>query len=389
MSEPRMPGTPAEPALPDEPGREISIQREGLSRHSYFHAVWYRFRKNKLGKFSGVVIIILIFVVMFAEFLSPNDHTVIEDQWSFHPPTRLHLVDSEGRFHLRPFVYGTDRVRNPTNLKLEYVDDTDVIYPVRLFVRSWEYKMLGVFRTRIHLFGIDAPEPIFPFGADGLGKCVFSRVLYGSRVSLSIAFGVVLAGTFIGMVLGGLAGYYGGIVDNLINRLGEFLISMPTLPLWLVMAAAIPNSWTPLQRYVAVLGILLFKNWPGWARVVRSKIISLRNEDYVKAAISYGAKDGRIIMKYLMPNVVSVIIVSITFGIPGVILGETALSFLGLGLTEPAVSWGVLLRAAQNFPAVVQNTWILIPGAFVVGTVLIFNFFGDAVRDAVDPYEKM
>ena len=261
-------------------------------------------------------------------------------------------------------------------------------YPVRFFVAGFEYRLLGVIPSRIHLFGLaDGAPPLFLFGSGKLGRDLFSRTIYATRISLSIALIGVFISLLLGVILGGVSGYYGGAIDSIIQRLSELLLSVPKFPLWLALAAAIPTNWSVLKTYVAIVVIVSLMNWPWLARGIRSKLISLRTEDYVHAARSYGASDSRIIFKYLVPNFLSYIIVNVTLTVPAMILLETSLSFLGVGLRSPAVSWGVLLQQAQNVQAVILHPWLLIPGIFVVVSILALNFVGDGLRDAADPYQ--
>ena len=375
-----------------EPRQTIETGVEGSSEQPFteLQLIWIRFKKNSLAVVSLGVVLVFVIFVFFGDFISPNSPFEIYDKNSYHPITKIHIVDSQGKLHLRPFVYATKPVRDEKNWRLVHTEQVDRPFELKLFSRGWEYKLFGLIPTRLHLFSSGEGGPVlYLFGADNLGRDIFSRTVHSCRISLSIALLTVTLGSLLGILLGGISGYFGGVVDNIIQRVSEFLLSMPTLPLWMVMAAAIPLTWPPLQRYLAIVGILVFKNWPGFARMIRSKVISLRNEDFVLSAISYGTKNRRIIYRYIMPNIASIIIVHYTLSLPGAILAETSLSFLGLGLRSPAVSWGVLLQAAQNFQTVLVYTWILIPGIFVVVAILAFNFIGDGIRDALDPYEKL
>ena len=261
------------------------------------------------------------------------------------------------------------------------------MFPIRFFVRGAEYRLLGVFATAIHFMGVDAPGTLFLFGTDDLGRDMFSRTLYGARISLTIGLVGVLASFVFGCLLGGISGYFGGAADMLIQRIIEFFGSIPTLPLWMALAAAVPAAWPPVRIYFMITVILSIFGWTGLARVVRGKMLQLREEDYVLSAKISNVGEMRIIGAHLLPGFMSYLIVHLTLAVPYMILGETALSFIGVGLRPPAVSWGVLLQQAQNIRTVALNPWLLIPAMFVVITVLCYNFLGDGLRDAADPYK--
>ncbi len=307
------------------------------------------------------------------------------------PPTIVRLVDAQGNFHL-PFVYKPVQARDPETLRPIYKDDTSQIFPIKLFVHGDPYKMWGLFPMDLHLFGTDPqpegtlPVPIYLLGTDNLGRDVLSRVFFGSRISMTVGLiGIVLSFVF-GLLLGGIAGFFGGLADEVIMRLIDVLISLPQIPLWMSLAAALPQDWPQLRMYFFVTIILSIFAWASLARVVRGKLLSLREEDYVMAARLDGETDGAIISRYMLPSFASYIIVSLTISIPGMILGETSLSFLGLGLQSPTISWGVMLMDAQNLQSISQLPWLLWPVVFVVVAVLMFNFLGDGLRDAADPY---
>jgi peptide/nickel transport system permease protein len=273
-------------------------------------------------------------------------------------------------------------------LQLKYEEDKAVRYPIRLFVHGESHKLLGLIETDIHLFGVEEPGGIFLFGTDSIGRDLFSRTLHGARLSLSIGLVGVALSFVIGITLGGISGYFGGAVDTFIQRVIEFLISMPTIPLWLALSAALPRDWPVARIYFGIVVILSLVGWGGLARVVRGKFLELRELDYVLAARVSGVSEWSIIRVHLMPNFASYLIVHVTLAIPEMILGETALSFLGLGLRTPAVSWGVLLEKAQNIHSVAIYWWTVIPALFVITTVMAFNFLGDGLRDAADPYKQ-
>ena len=348
--------------------------------------MWRKLKRHKLAMFGMMVLIVIYVMAIFAEFFGTCDVQKRHAGYTYSPPQRIHFIDAEGGFHLRPFVYGWKTSRHAVTRELLYEEDTSRRFPIRFFVRGSEYELWGLIPGDLHLFGVDEPGFFFVFGTDKLGRDLYSRTLHAARVSLSIGLMGVSLSFLLGCVLGGISGYYGGPIDMFIQRVIEFFLSIPTLPLWMALAAAVPKDWPPLQVYLAITVLLSVVGWCGLARVVRGKLISLREEDYVLAARVAGATDARIIRRHLLPGFLSYLIVSLTLAIPRMILGETALSFLGLGLRPPTVSWGVLLSTAQDVKVVILYPWILIPGVFVVICVLAFNFLGDGLRDAADPY---
>ncbi len=335
-----------------------------------------------------IVLALLYSIAIFADLLAPYQTNQRFGTWEMAPPARIHLRDESGRW-VGPFVYRLRRELNPETFRVGFVEDTSEILPLRFFIPAEPRKALGIFTMNWRLLGTEDGQPVFVFGSDSLGRDLFSRTLYGSRVSMFIGFGGVLLTFVLGVTLGGIAGYLGGVVDEVIMRLVDFMVATPTIPLWMGLAAAIPRDWTVLQTYFAITLILSVLGWGGLARAVRGKLLSLREEDYVMAAQVYGASTSRLILRYMLPNFMSYLLVNITLAVPYTILGETSLSFLGLGIQPPAVSWGTLLRDAQQLTVVAQRPWQLIPGIFVVLTVLMFNFIGDGLRDAADPYSRL
>ena len=352
--------------------------------------MYWKFRKHRLAVVSVFVLLAFYIVAMFCEFFAPYNPEAFSTQWTAAPPTLVRLFDTEGTFR-GPFIYGTKRERDPETLRPIFVEDTSVIYPIGFFVSGTPYKMWGIWESDIHLFGISAPpevQQIFLMGADRLGRDMFSRIVYGSRISLSIGLVGVFLSLILGIVLGGISGYFGGVADNVIQRVIEFIRSIPSIPLWMALSAALPATWPVVRVYFGITIILSLIGWTGMARVVRGRFLALREEDFVLAARLQGASEMRVIMVHMVPSFMSYIIAALTLAIPGMILAETGLSFLGLGLRAPAISWGVLLQEAQNLRSVALAPWVMLPGVAVVLSVLAFNFLGDGMRDAADPYSR-
>lgn len=366
--------------------RELSPE-ERYYLASQWQLMWQKFRRHKLALIGGIVLIILYLSAIFADFVAPYPKEVRFEKFGFHPPTRVHLIDEEGNFQ-GPFVYGTTKERDMETLESIYTVDTSAIYPIHFFIRGAPYSVLGLFELDIHLFGVEQPGVIFLFGTDNLGRDLFSRVIHGGRLSLSIGLVGVTLSFIIGLTLGGISGYFGGTVDTIIQRVIEFIISIPVIPLWIALGAALPKDWSVVQVYFGIVVILSLVGWGGLARVVRGKFLELRELDFVLAARTSGLTEWSIIRVHLIPNFSGYLIVDLSLAIPAMILGETALSFLGLGLRSPAVSWGVLLEKAQNVASVAIYWWTLVPAVFVVVTVMAFNFLGDGLRDAADPYKQ-
>ncbi|NLA57438.1 MAG: ABC transporter permease [Firmicutes bacterium] len=359
---------------------------EKLYVASQWQLMWWKFRKHRLALVSGIVLILIYTLGIFCEFFAPYNPNAFDTQYVYAPPQVPRFFTKDG-FSLRPVVYGYKRQINPETLRRTYVPDPDKVYPIYFFVRGEPYKLLGLWDTDIHLFGVKEGT-MFILGTDRMGRDMFSRILYGARISTSIGLVGVFVSFVLGILVGGFSGYYGGVVDHVVQRLIEFLRSIPTIPLWMALSAALPAHWPPLRVYFGITIILSLIGWTGLARVVRSKFLSLREEDFVKAARFCGASQTRIVLRHMVPSFLSHIIASITLAIPDMILGETSLSFLGVGLRPPVISWGVLLQEAQNVRTVALAPWLLLPGVFVVITVLAFNFLGDGLRDAADPYTR-
>jgi peptide/nickel transport system permease protein len=367
-----------------KPDKDLS-KEERYYYASQRELIWWRFTRHKAAVVSSVLLIVLYTGALFAGFVAPYSRDTRFANFQSAPPTKIHLIRPDGG--IQPHVYSTERTMNPDTFRWTFTENTSQVHPIRFFVRGEPYKLMGLLPTNIHLFGVEG-APIFLFGTDRLSRDLFTRTWAGASISLSIGLVGVALSFLLGVLLGGISGYFGGVVDDAIQRVIDFLLAIPGLPLWMTLAAALPRNWPVLKMYFAITVILSILGWCGLARVVRGKILQLREEDYTLAAQGAGASDWRIITRHLLPGFTSHLIVSITFSIPGMILSETALSFIGLGMQPPAVSWGTLLQDAQNLTAVAHEPWLLIPALFVIATVILFNFVGDGLRDAADPYER-
>lgn len=372
------------PFDPEEREGPLTAEQLRFSTASQWQLVWWRFRRHRLAMVSLWFLALLYASTLVTEFLAPYGPHTRHAQFINAPPQRLQLFH-EGRF-VGPFVYGYGFRLDRATLRREYAPDPAKIQPLRFFCRGEPYRLMGLIPGDLHLVCPAERGTLFLLGTDRLGRDVLSRILYGARVSLTVGLVGIAVSFVLGIVLGGISGYYGGWVDNVVQRSIEVIRSFPTIPLWLSLSAAMPVTWDPLWVYFGITIILGLIDWTGLARAVRSKILSLREEEFAQAARLMGARPARIIGRHLVPSFTSHLIASATLSIPGMILGETALSFLGLGVRAPMVSWGVLLNEAQNVNVVALYPWLLFPVVPVVLVVLAFNFLGDGLRDAADPY---
>jgi peptide/nickel transport system permease protein len=372
---------PAERGLP-----ESSRAEERVSVASNWQLVWWRFRKHRLALFSAAVLIAFYVVVLFPDFFAVIDPEETNERLTFIPIQPIHLFQ-DGR--LDPWVPGITGKRNPVTLRMEWTVDETVRNPVRFFVKGYAYKILGLIPADRHLIGAESSgqdSTLFLLGTDRLGRDGWSRLMFGTRTSMVVGLVSVALSVVLGVLLGGISGYFGGAVDLVIQRLIELLQSLPTIPIWLAMTAALPQDWRPEQVFFAITIILAFIGWTTLGREVRGRFLSLREEDFVLAAELSGCSRLRIIVRHMAPAFMSHIIAAGTLAIPVMIINETTLSFLGLGIRPPAISWGVLLQEAQNIQTIAIAPWLLAPGLVVIAAVLAFNLVGDGLRDAADPY---
>ncbi|MGH2550685.1 MAG: ABC transporter permease [Thermomicrobiales bacterium] len=360
---------------------------EKISVASQWKLVWWKFKSHRLALIGLIVLSALYLAVIFGPFLAPSDPAQRDSKNIFVPPQRIHFVGENG-FSLRPFVYAYDQKIDLTTLDRISTPDTTREYPIKLFVRGSSYTLLGFIHSDIHLFGVEEPGTVYLLGTDEFGRDFLSRLIIGGQISLSIGVVGIFFSFILGMALGGVSGYYGGTTDVLVQRLIELLLCLPTIPLWMALASVLPVDWSTVRIYFMITVILSLLGWPQIARVVRGKLLSVREEDFVMAARLAGAREYQIIGKHLLPSTFSYLIVALTLAIPSMILSETALSFLGLGLQPPVVSWGVLLQQAQNVRTIALYPWLLAPAVMIILVVLCFNFVGDGLRDAADPYVR-
>ena len=370
---------PFEPTL-----SQSAVETE--ENESYFDLVWRRFRRSPVSIIGALMVLTLVILAVFADFFSPTSISTIDLQASFIPPQRVHFFDAEGKFHLRPFVYNYVYTLDPVTFQVKWAEDQTKAYEIKFLVQGSAYKLFGLIPSQLHLYGVEEGGTVYILGTDKLGRDLWGKICEAGRVSLSMSlFGTIISVLF-GSVLGVASGYYGGGVDNVLQRFTEFVAAFPNLPLWMALAALVPKTADSFTVFVAMAFIFALLSWTTLAREVRGKVLSLRETDFILAAKEMGASDARIIFLHLYPNTLSHIIVILTLTIPGVILAESFLSFLGIGITEPLISWGLLMRNTQDIQTLGQNAWILSPIVFIVTAVLGFNFLGDGLRDAADPY---
>lgn len=348
--------------------------------------IWRKFKRHKLGLISGLFLLLSYLMLPVAGFIAPYTPNERSADYLYAPPQSVHFWHDGG--FVGPFVYPTEATADLVNYRWTYETDTTRPMPLQFFCEGSQYKLFGLIRSQTHLFCAPEGATIFLWGSDRLGRDVFSRILYGAQLSLTVGLIGITVSFALGIFFGSIAGYFGGKTDWVINRMIEILRSLPELPLWLALSAAVPSNWSPVAVFFIISIILGILDWPGLARAVRSKFLSLREEEYVRAAEMMGAKPGRVIRRHLLPNFMSHLIASATLSIPAMILGETALSFLGLGLRAPAVSWGVMLNDAQNLASIEIYPWTAIPMLPIIFVVLAFNFLGDGLRASLDPYKS-
>ena len=342
---------------------------------------WKRFKKNKFALSAAFLILFLYLLAIFAPFFAPYDANRNFKDKFFHPPTRVHFRDEDG--FRSPFIYKSE-VRGWADYEINY----EKKYPVRFFTRGDEYQLFGVINTDLHFFQVEGDIPIFLLGSDNYGRDLFTRILYGGRISLFIGFGAIIITTFFGLIIGGISGYYGGWLDNLVMRIVEVIMSIPSFYLLLALAAVLPVEISSGFRFFLIISILAFQGWAGMARVIRGMVLSVKEKEYVAAAKAMGARDKRVIAKHILPATTTYVIIRATIAIPGYIIMESGLSFIGLGIQEPSASWGNMLSAAQNITKISDFPWLLLPGFLIFLTVLSYNILGDGLRDALDPKHK-
>ena len=362
----------------------LTPEQEDFYLASQWKLMWWKFKRHRVAVVSGIILLLMYASTLVTEILVPYNLHTRNTNFIYAPPQEVHLFH-EGRL-IRPFVYELKKTLNMETLRRDYVEDKLQPHALRFFCSGDPYEFWGLVEMSFHLVCPEQGATLFLLGTDRLGRDVLSRIFYGARISLTIGLLGIAISFALGLLFGGLAGYFGGWIDNAVQRAIEIIRSFPELPLWMALSAILPVTWSPILIYFGITGILAMLDWTGLARAVRSKLLALREEDYATAARLMGAKPQRIITRHLLPGFMSHLIATATLSIPGMILGETALSFLGIGLRPPITSWGVLLNEAQNINVVALYPWLLMPVVPVIIVILAFNFFGDGLRDAADPY---
>jgi peptide/nickel transport system permease protein len=380
--------TAGQPDSPAEAGvTSLSDTLNGHESESYYNLVWRRFRRSRVSIVGAFMVTVLFMLAIFAEFFSPTPLNRIDLPNAHTPPQRVYFFhDENGNFHLGPFVYNYSYELNPTTFQVGWVEDRSRAYPIHFFVQGWEYRLLGIIPMNLHLFGVEEGGKVHILGTDKMGRDLWGKICEAGRISLSMGVIGTLISVIFGSILGVTSGFLGGWVDNALQRFTEFVAAFPSLPLWMALAALVPKTANSFTIFIIMACIFALLSWTLLAREVRAKVLSLRETDFILAAKEMGASNRRVILRHLYPNVLSHVIVILTLSIPGVILAESFLSFLGIGITEPLISWGLMMRNTQDIQTLGQHSWILAPVFFIVTAVLGFNFMGDGLRDAADPY---
>ena len=385
-------GTAQQAGMPDNAAQAVGaptlkqLLRRQERHESYTQLVWRKFTKSKAAIVGAMIVLSLATMALFADFFAPYPLRELSLDNTFIPPQRVRFIDAEGNFHWRPFTYNYALEIDLKTFELIWTLDESKMYPIKLFVKSWEWKALGFFPTKRHLFGVEEGGTIYLMGTDKMGRDLWGKSCEAGRISLTMSIFGTLISVAIGSIVGVTSGYYGGMVDGVMQRFVEFVNAFPQLPLWMSLAAVIPSTWDSFKVFMVMSAIFALLSWTVLAREVRGKVLAYRETDFVLAAKEMGASDVRIIFKHLYPNTISHVIVVLTLTIPGIILAEAFLSFLGIGIQEPLTSWGLLMKHAQNLQSLGQYPWMLMPVIFIIGAVLGFNFLGDGLRDAADAY---
>lgn len=369
----------------------LAVDRSKFVVASQWSLMWWAFRRHRMAMVGLVITSFLYLIAVAPGFFAINEPEKQDARAAFQPPQMLHFIDTatDGSWSFRPHVNQLVMKRDPVSLAPIYVEDPTRKVYLKFFGQGYEYKILGLISSTTHILAPEDPRrPVYLLGADRLGRCVFSRMIEGTQISLSVGLIGVFLSLTLGVLLGGISGYYGGKTDFVIQRVIEFVLALPSIPIWLALSAALPQDWPATLNYFMITVILSLTGWAQLARVVRGRFLSLRTEEFVTAARLDGVNEPRIIFRHMLPSFASHIIASMTLAIPAMILAETSLSFLGLGLQPPTISWGVLLREAQNIRSIATAPWLFAPGVAVVLAVVALNFLGDGMRDAADPYNK-